>query len=469
MCDTKLARLTAVLNQLKQKKTVVAADHVEDYIEEYFAELVRQIDLKREHKLLDIHRSSAVLIDQIKEHRAGVLCAYSAVCHRSDGDRLEELDLLLDNIRRDIATNQSGQLFRQVGVLTSSLEAILLGRRAIKLSSDLAAKTSELCQIETVKANLYETNCFVTKEKITAMSYDGNNLLACNSGHDLLIWDISTKKCINILKIGEAVCGVGFIGERFIVSFSPLLLRLWDVSTGDCVHEYYENLMQVVRIACQDSLLFVHVIFGPYMNHPKPQIQIFEIVDQQPNLILKKTIYTSATCMAVQKTSTEYTLAVGLWTGVVDIYNQDAPPNNCNTSLIYHTQTKPFLSDGECCAVAFAGLNTLACGYDGGTLRIWDVLSGLCVRVLNDHHIGDNFILAYDGERSRIASASKKEIKVCGGEGTDMVFFSDQMQEFCGENTITPQGPPLAMFFCNKNRHLAVCWEAANIWLFAIE
>ncbi|OGT08747.1 MAG: hypothetical protein A2X78_02440 [Gammaproteobacteria bacterium GWE2_37_16] len=215
-------------------------------------------------------------------------------------------------------------------------------------------------------------------ELIRDLKYDGyfgedrdyavfpNGKLAVASGKDIIIWDTNTGVCLHVLKGHTAeVYVLASYGDKYLASGGSIdaigiedhTVRVWDIESGTCLHVLTGHTNWIISL----TFLPDFTLTSGAINDP--HVRIWDA--------------NSGACLRVLDVSARFILplangnlvaahyAISIWDPKSGKHLQTL---NGHTNLIRHLTLLP------------NGL--LASGSDDGTVRVWDMQSGRCLRVL---------------------------------------------------------------------------------------
>eukprot|EP01123_Difflugia_compressa_P004602 TRINITY_DN16049_c0_g1_i1.p1 TRINITY_DN16049_c0_g1~~TRINITY_DN16049_c0_g1_i1.p1 ORF type:complete len:288 (+),score=19.34 TRINITY_DN16049_c0_g1_i1:47-910(+) len=205
-----------------------------------------------------------------------------------------------------------------------------------------------------------------------AISNCGKFLVSSSYDHTLRIWDTECGICKHILSGHTAdvnTCALSHDGKMIVSGSDDCVALIWDTLTGKCTKTLSHSDRVYGCAISLDSKIIVSSSTDGF-------ICIWDISDernQKPSPLIRIPTAGSAWSCDISSDKTFIACAHG-----------------CSVSL-FNTNTGEYLKHFEghdgtvtCCKISSDGRYVVSCSYDK-TVRLWDILTGTCVMVFNEH------------------------------------------------------------------------------------
>jgi WD40 repeat protein len=333
---------------------------------------------------------------------------------------------------------------KQVGPVVLSKD----GRRVISGSRDNTIRVWDLESGECLKVLQGHTSWVSS----VVLSANGSRLISGSADNTLRVWDLESAECLEVLQghtdwVSSAVLSAD---GRYTVSGSgDSTLRVWNIESGEClkVLHGHTNWVSSVMLSANGR----HVISGSADN----TLRVWDLESAECLKVLHG--HTDWVCSAVLSPDGRCVVS-GSGDNTLRVWNIES--GECLKALQGHTQSvgpillsadgrlaislskRPpsswlapeasgddtlrvwDLESGKCLKVLHghtrrvisAVINTdgrrVVSGSDDSTLRVWDVVSSECLKVLEGHTAGVNSVaLSLDGRRV-ISGSNDKTLRV---------------------------------------------------------
>ena len=385
----------------------IATHHVHAYINLYFDELVRRVDLRRESILAeqdeDTIDSAEKTISRINVKRKVCLANIRHLSIDNHKDKLEQLETLVYSVIKNIESNQTTLLLRHLNELATSLEYIIFFSKSFKLTYSNSLDVGKL----RLKHAYQNPRVIFGKHEhyIDHLAHNGKNLLASSAKGFVRIWDLETEECLKEIEPlptfnypTDPPINIVFVGAHRILSCVKKYLILFDILANQTVCEYFFHMgnlespvyveKNIIFCICKRVHICIFEITQDTIQHRRTFKNLLCTPYETPP------IYSCAFAINTKQISSLHTDSFVLATSSslsakITLYNNH--DNNLVESQYYHHDHciksfelfQCYCFCRACTTLLFVDQNILVAGYDTGCIVFWDIGQKCCIRIVN--------------------------------------------------------------------------------------
>ncbi|KAH7150699.1 hypothetical protein DER46DRAFT_628659 [Fusarium sp. MPI-SDFR-AT-0072] len=304
----------------------------------------------------------------------------------------------------------SGTNFQTIEGHTSSVNSVAFSHDSTQLASASDDKTIKIWDASS-------GTCLKTLEghggcvKLAVFSYDSTRLVSASDDRTARIWDASSGACLQILKgHDDFIYSVALTHDstQLATASRDRTVKIWDANSGECLQTLNGHASQINSVAfSHDSVLLASA----------SDDRTVKIWDANSGACLQTLEGHGGYVQSVVFSSDSTRLASASDDNTAKVW--DASSGACLQTLEGHSKyvrSVAFSHDSiRICtnSVAFSHDSTwLASSSDDGTVKIWDVSSGTCLKTLEEHESCTRAV-AFSYNSTRLASASDdKKVKI---------------------------------------------------------
>ena len=351
---------------------------------DHYAELRRQIDIRRETLLTKINQISQAMIARVESSEAAF-----------KKNSLNRMFNLAENELENASLNAVLDIFRDPVLVTDEVE---------KLMADHALKAKEIqTHIESIQQMKLD---FTSYKFETTLNFDADsfgyldlnerfqNLITCHfNSCDISVWDLNTKAIVRTLSghLDGVWCMKIYQSTKLISGSRDKSIRIWNLQTGECIQKLNGHT---------DEVLCLKVLQNDFLasGSNDESIKIWSILDG----CLINTLNGHSSWVYCLEQLPNGNLVSGSNDNNIKIW--ELASGTCIKTLESHT-------DWVSCVRFFSG-DRLVSGSADNTVKIWNYNSGECLQTLYGHSSLITDLELTASSNQIVSSSYDKRIKI---------------------------------------------------------
>ncbi len=262
---------------------------------------------------------------------------------------------------------------------------------------------------QAVLEDTYGGSCLV-------LSPDGRRVTSASLDNTIRVWDVESGECLKVLRVGVGGNLVLSVDERRVVSSSGHTIYFWDVESGECLKEfehvtYHGNVRRAYYYDVTFFLLSAdgRRVISVSERNMNTRMCVWDVESGECLKVLERN--TGAikslvlTADGKRVISESFAPALGEWNQESKAFQEAERPSS-STLRVWDVESGECLKvlEGHTGAVKSMVITAdgrrVISGGEDHTIRVWDLEGGACLKVLEGHTCGVNtIVLRADGRR----------------------------------------------------------------------
>lgn len=245
-----------------------------------------------------------------------------------------------------------------------------------------------------------------------AFSLDGTRVVGGFTDGSIAVWDVESGKNVTTIRLNSIITAVSFFGDKDHIAFAARdgvtsgsynsSVQVWDLLNKICVNKFAGHSQNIQTIAVAPN--YPAIASGAGDGTVKLWEMTDAVADSSNDAPQSITILTSI-CFSPDGTR----IAAGSSAGIVMICDSRNGSELANFSPSDFVTTELSAESKWVTSVALSPDNcTVAAGFRDSKVRIWNILTGKLLHLLEGHPVEVDFV-AFTMDGTRVVSAAKND------------------------------------------------------------